>query len=272
MKLYRFRAGEEALDALQAGNFRGVTLANNHIMDFGAVGALETRSRLTGRGIAATGVGLNAAEAVSPAIFPVGGVTVGMVGLTDTMPEWAATHDSPGVAQMTIRNDVASYTMLHRLRQEMVTAGADITILSVHWGPNLVWWPVRRFRMFGRMVSDLGFDVVHGHSAHLLQSVEQRAGRLILYDTGDFIDDYTVLPGLRSDRTAFYRLQIEGGRLSRLTIHPVVNRDETVRLAEPQEAARIAGDLIAKSAARGTRLERNGDVLELNFSGARPTS
>jgi poly-gamma-glutamate synthesis protein (capsule biosynthesis protein) len=52
--------------------------------------------------------------------------------------------------------------------------------------------PPERFRAFARWLIDRGFDVVHGHSAHVFQGVEAYDGGLILYDTGDFVDDCAV--------------------------------------------------------------------------------
>ena len=74
--------------------------------------------------------------------------------------------------------------------------GAEIIVLSVHWGPNYRWWPPHRYRRFAREAVNLGVDIVHGHSAHVLQAVEFHGNGLILYDTGDYMEDFLRRTGI----------------------------------------------------------------------------
>jgi poly-gamma-glutamate synthesis protein (capsule biosynthesis protein) len=67
------------------------------------------------------------------------------------------------------------------------------------------------FRRFARSVVDRGADVYYGHSAHVFQGVEVYRGKPILYDTGDFIDDYAVDDRLRNDRSFVFLVSVEGG-------------------------------------------------------------
>ncbi len=123
--------------------------------------------------------------------------------------------------------------------------------------------PPERFRRFARAVVDLGADVYYGHSAHVFQGVEVYRGKPILYDTGDFIDDYAVDPKLRNDRSFLFRLSMRGGELGRLELFPVSLPYARVELARGEERETILDLMQALSAEMGTVFERREDRLVL---------
>src|SRR5690606_19771452 len=90
-------------------------------------------------------------------------------------------------------------------------AGAELVVLALHWGPNMVTRPCDEFRRFARAAIERGVNVVYGHSAHVFQAVERRNHGLILYDTGDFIDDYAVDPVLRNDWSFIFLVDVRVG-------------------------------------------------------------
>src|SRR5215470_15345067 len=198
-KAFRFRAEPRMAGVLKAGNIRFVSLANNHMLDFDADGLADTIRHLEHAGIAYAGAGRDSAEAMRPAMLEISGLAIGVLAITDNMPEFAAGPNRPGTNYMRIRDDHATLGLIALQIEDMRRRGAQAIFLSSHWGPNLRPWPSSRFRRFARAVRDLGIDVFHGHSAHLLQGVEVSGGRVILYDTGDFLDDYWVFPGIRTD-------------------------------------------------------------------------
>jgi len=134
-------------------------------------------------------------------------------------------------------------------------------VFSNHWGPNMVRRPPEAFRRFARAVVDLGVDVYYGHSAHVFQGVEIYRGKPILYDTGDFIDDYAVDPDLRNDRSFLFRVSVEGGDLKRLELFPVVLPYARVELARGVEREAILDLMQTLSAEMGTTFERREDRL-----------
>jgi poly-gamma-glutamate synthesis protein (capsule biosynthesis protein) len=121
--------------------------------------------------------------------------------------------------------------------------------------------PNQLFRRFARAVIDRGADVYYGHSAHVFQGVEIYKGKLILYDTGDFIDDYAVGERLRNDRSFVFRVSLEGRELRRLTLLPVSLPYARVELARGGEREAILGRMVALSAEMGTNLVRREDWL-----------
>ncbi|MGH6931887.1 MAG: CapA family protein [Dongiaceae bacterium] len=238
-KAFRFRADPRSVDILRAGNVRYVSLANNHMLDFEAEGLVDTLRHLRMAGIAHAGAGRDSAEAVRPAILEVAGLKIGVISITDNMPEFAATIDRPGTNYLRIRTDHVTLSLIAGLIGELRDMGATLIVLSAHWGPNLRPWPPARFRRFAHAVLELGVDVFHGHSAHLTQGLELRDGRVIFYDTGDFLDDYWVFPFIRTDRSCLFLLRIVDGRIAGVRLVPVTLRPGLVRRATNREGQAI---------------------------------
>jgi len=123
--------------------------------------------------------------------------------------------------------------------------------------------PRAAFRRFARAVVDRGADVYYGHSAHVFQGVEIYRGKPILYDTGDFIDDYAVHPDLRNDRSFLFRISMEDGDFRRLELFPVVLPYARVELARDEEREAIFALMEALSAEMSTFFDRREDSLVL---------
>ena len=103
----------------------------------------------------------------------------------------------------------------------------------------------------------------YGHSAHVFQGVEVYRGKPILYDTGDFIDDYAVNDRLRNDRSFVFLVSVEGGEFRRLELFPVVLSFAHTRLATGGERREILRRMELLSAELGTRLLRREGALVL---------
>jgi poly-gamma-glutamate synthesis protein (capsule biosynthesis protein) len=133
--------------------------------------------------------------------------------------------------------------------------------------------PPPAFRAFARGLADDGtVDLFWGHSAHVFQGVERRGSGVILYDTGDFLDDYRTDPRLRNDWSFIFLIDLEGRRLARLRLVPVTLKLAQVNLAEGADAAGICLRMQAAAAQLGTRLTPTAEGLELPLSGAAPAS
>ena len=230
-KAFRYRAAPHAVNVLRAGNIRCVNVANNHALDYGTRGLSETLERLTAGGIAHVGAGLDLAGAVRPTVFDAAGVRLGVIGMTDTMPEFAAGPRRPGTNVIRIDDRNVALGLVALQVAELRRVGAQTVVLSIHWGPNLRTWPPSRFRRFAHAAVELGVDIVHGHSAHLIQGIERWRDGLILYDTGNFLDDYWVFPGVRIDRSFVFLVELHNGRPRHLSIRPVTLRPGRVDLA-----------------------------------------
>lgn len=262
-KAFRYRAHPAAVDVLSAANVRFACLANNHILDQETGGLHDTLCHLDAAGIAYAGAGANSEQAAAPVLREVNGVPVGMMALTDTMPEFSAGPARAGTNYMRIDSGHATLSLIRSSVRELRRAGATVVILSAHWGPNLRPWPPARFRRFARAAIDLGVDVFHGHSAHLLQGAERHAGGVILYDTGNILDDYWVFPFIRIDRSIVFLAEFAGGRLGRLRMIPVSLSRTRARLAVGREFEAIRRRMSRCCARLGAVVALTREGLEL---------
>lgn len=263
IKAFYFRADPApAIAALQAGNYRCLALANNHMLDFAAEGLLDTRRHLAEAGIACAGAGADARQAAAPAMFEAGGLRIGFASITNTVRSFAARPDRPGTNYWKIRTDRTNLerlaTVVHGLRRD----GADVVVLSIHWGPNYRWWPPQRYRRFARQAIELGVDIVHGHSAHVLQAVEYHGKGLILYDTGDYMDDFLAGPGFRSDRSFLFLVEAGPGHPPRLRMIPARLTRAAVNVATGREARIIRSQMIARCRGYAVEIrEADGELV-----------
>ncbi|PSP95722.1 poly-gamma-glutamate biosynthesis protein [Halobacteriales archaeon QS_4_62_28] len=262
-RTYYFRADPDwAIPALAAAGISVASLANNHVLDFGPAALAETRRHLEQAGIAHPGAGPDRSTAFEPAVTDIGGVDVAVVACTDQSPSYAATRSGPGTAYTSL--SVESARTRQRLRRVLAAASEvdpDLVVATLHWGPNWEATPSEEQQQTARWLVDHGVDVVHGHSAHVLQGVETHHGRPIIYDAGDFVDDYVVKDGLHNDRSFLFELVIEDGRVDRLRLTPVEIVDERVRTASERAAKWLRGRMRSLSSAFETTIKRDGRGL-----------
>ncbi|MBI2844293.1 MAG: CapA family protein [Armatimonadetes bacterium] len=262
-KVFYFGADPAAVEALRVANIKCVSLANNHTLDYEAEGLLETLQRLDSAGILHAGAGRSEAEAAAPAVMDVAGVKVGVISFTDNEPPFAAGPYRPGANYIEISDDPATLARVNDSIAQARQAGAQIIIVSLHWGPNMVPRPLENHQAFAAAVIDRGVDLIHGHSAHIFQGVQVRGRGLVLYDTGDFLDDYAVDPELRNDWSFVFLVQIDSEGLRALRMIPLRLRYARVDLARGAEFETIRERMLRLSAELGTHLRKTSEGLEL---------
>jgi poly-gamma-glutamate synthesis protein (capsule biosynthesis protein) len=237
---YRMSPGN--LPVLRAAGIDCCVLANNHVLDWGEVGLLDTLDNLAAAGLRACGAGRDAAAAAAPAVFPmrdgrrvvVHGVALRSSGVP---PGWAASPDRPGVNYAA----EASPETADRLAAGIVASRrpGDITLLSVHWGGNWGYAISAEEQRFARrLIERAAIDVLHGHSSHHRKAIELCRGRPILYGAGDLLNDYEGIAGqeaYRGDLVLLYLVELDGGGgLVRLDLAPF--RVRRFRLERAEEA------------------------------------
>ncbi|WP_247730131.1 CapA family protein [Halovivax limisalsi] len=265
-RAYYFRADPAwAVPALDAGNVRCTALANNHLLDFGPVALRDTVAALDDAGIANAGAGETPAAVYEPATFAAGDATAAAVSFADHYAEYGVREDRPGTAY--VESDPANERTRRIVREAIeraLTLDPDLLVASVHLGPNWVVYPDDDLAAFHRWLIELGADLVHGHSAHVVQGVERYRDGLILHDTGDIVDDYVIKDDLRNDRTFLFEVGLaEDGAPVECRLVPAVIEDETVRRAASGEAAWLRETMRERSAPFGTTYERDGEHLVL---------
>ena len=261
---FHFRADPDwAVPALERAGVDCCALANNHVLDFEEPALYDTLEALDEAGIAHAGAGRTIDEALEPAFVSVADLDVAVCSFTDNVPVFGATEDSPGTAYVEI--DVDDERTRDRVMESLERArrlNPDLLVASLHWGPNMVEEPPEAFQTFGRWLVDQGVDVLHGHSAHVFHGVEIYEGAPILYDTGDFVDDYAVDGRLRNDRSFLFELTVASeGRVTELRLIPTEIDDRAVDVASPEAAAWSRERMRQLSAPFGTSFERDGEAL-----------
>ncbi|MFB9466765.1 CapA family protein [Streptomyces cinereospinus] len=229
-KQVHYRMHPANLPALTVARPDVCVLANNHVLDFGRPGLLETLDALGGAGLRTAGAGRTGAEACAPAVTPLangGRLLVFALGTRSSgvPPDWAATEDGrPGVAHAGGLTAGTAEAVVRRVRG--VKRAGDLAVVSVHWGSNWGYLVPRDQVRFAHALVDGGVDLVHGHSSHHPRPLEVHRDRLILHGCGDFVDDYEGIPGYeeyRDDLRLAYlaTLDADTGRLAALRMVPL---------------------------------------------------
>lgn len=244
-KPFFFRAPPAAATVLHDLGVDCVTLANNHALDFGPVALRDTFEHLTDAGIRWVGAGENERAARAPGVIEHDGVRLGIVGVADHPRDYAAGPDRVGIAYANLGRETPQW-LLETVRQ----LDADIVLVSPHWGPNMTAGPVDHVRRAAAALRAAGATLVAGHSAHVFHGVTDH----ILYDLGDFIDDYAPDPVLRNDLGLLFLVHFDGPHPVRLEAVPLALDFCFTRLAEPAEAAWIARRFRQACAACGTEV------------------
>ncbi len=227
-RVFYFRAIPLAAQALSLAGIDYVSLANNHTLDFGEDGLLETLTHLAEHGIAHAGAGRNLQEAAQPALLEAGGVKVGVVSFADQFQEYAATASTPGT------NVIA------------------ITTQPPHFS---------RVKEAIRAAREAGADIFHGHSAHIFQGIEIYKGKPILYDTGDLVDDYYTAPWLPTEQQFLFLLTASPAGVEKVELIPLVITQCQVNRAGGAETTAAFHRMKELCAEFGSQVDMEGDRL-----------
>jgi poly-gamma-glutamate synthesis protein (capsule biosynthesis protein) len=209
-KVFRFRAPVASAQALASLGVDCVTLANNHALDFGPDGLLDTFAHLESAGLAWVGAGVDLDQACTPAVLEAGGSRLGVIAMADHPADYAAAPARPGVAYADLgRRDLPDW-----LPEAIGGLDADAILVSPHWGPNMLAEPVAHVRAAARALLEAGATLIAGHSAHVFHGLDRR----ILYDLGDFLDDYAVDPKLRNDLGLLFLVDLDGDKIEAIPL------------------------------------------------------
>ncbi len=260
-KAFYFGAPPDAADSLVDAGVDLVSLANNHSLDFGRQGLVDTLALLRERGIAVAGAGLNVEKALAPAVVDRAGIRFGMAAFCDHQGDFAAGPDQPGIAFLDLDDELSARKRFQESLDRMRELGVEWPILSLHWGPNMVWKPSRRLVRLARAAIDLGYAALFGHSAHIFHGIEFYKGRPIFYSTGDLVDDYAVDPEFENDGQLLFEVSLTGLAVREIALHPVFIDDCRTVLAKGREFERITRRAVALCADMGTLVRRDKDRL-----------
>jgi poly-gamma-glutamate synthesis protein (capsule biosynthesis protein) len=243
-------------------------LANNHALDWGIPGLVETLDTLDQEQIKYAGAGRNLVEARAPAIVETGEdarVILFSLGSTSSgIPaEWSAQTNRPGLNIL----ETQPKDPVHLLAKEIGTVkrNGDIVIVSIHWGSNWGYKiPPAQKQIAHRFIDEAGVDIVHGHSSHHVKAIEVYKDRLVLYGCGDFFNDYEGITGyeqFRGDLGLMYFAEIDSttGELFALRMIPTQVRRFRLNRAPSIDSEWVA-DLLNREGKRfNTRVQRRAE-------------
>jgi poly-gamma-glutamate capsule biosynthesis protein CapA/YwtB (metallophosphatase superfamily) len=181
-KTYAYRTSPKVIPDLVESGIDVLNLANNHILDYGLQGMLDTFDHLDQAGLKRIGAGKDVEEAYAPVVIEKYGMKIAFFGFSQVVPElwWKADKDHPGVAE--------TYNYTRPVEAiESVRSQVDLIVVTAHWGNENIDTPDKRQTEMAYRYIDAGADLVIGGHPHVLQSIESYKGKWIAYSLGNFI-------------------------------------------------------------------------------------
>jgi len=283
-----FRADPATLFGVAWAGFDVLSMANNHMNDYGPKALAETLDFIDLLGMRRCGAGIDAEDARAPAVIDRDGVRFVFLGYAE--PIWSvvaarsaaaarayaraearlACSPSPPHASYvadTSRAGVAPMetgAILADIRRVRNILAPDYLFVSLHWGEEHQHMPSESQRTLARAIIDAGATAVLGHHPHVLQALERYHGGLIIYSLGNFVFD---MASSQTYDSAAVRLVVEGGRLSHADIVPLDIERTTYRpvMAPAAEAARRLADMQRWSSSTHTDILIEGTTGRLSF-------
>jgi poly-gamma-glutamate capsule biosynthesis protein CapA/YwtB (metallophosphatase superfamily) len=228
-----------------------LSLANNHLMDYGKEGLLSTIEALRNAGLRHVGAGANRHEACAPLLLEVAGRRVAFLARSAVVvssPSYAG-ENVPGVASLEPDDTVAA---IRASRSQ-----ADIVVVLIHWGIEEYSYPSPTQRELARRLVDAGADVILGHHPHVLQGIEHCGSGVVAYSLGNFLFNEFDWIHMRPDGTVTRQeLRLTPGNVKGVVAafdlteaeRPVVT--ETFTRIEPHGRVRVDEDPARKAEAR----------------------
>ncbi|WPC07093.1 CapA family protein [Pseudomonas benzenivorans] len=234
-----YRMNPANLPLLEVAGIDCCALANNHVLDWGETGLIDTLHGLNAHGLSHAGAGLDQEDATAPAILPLPGGRLLLFAFatedSGVPADWAAAPQRAGVARLA---DLSRQS-LEQIAQHIQTAKqpGDRVVASIHWGGN--WGfaiPEEQIDFAHGLIEEAGVDLLHGHSSHHIKAIEVYRQHLILYGCGDLLDDYEGIDGYaayRGDLGLLYFADLDAhGRLSSLELQPTRQQRLSIQRAE----------------------------------------
>lgn len=223
-KTFAFRSKPDTLEGLVYAGIDGVTLANNHILDYGPQAMLDTITHLKRRKIGYTGAGSNIDEAFKPFVKTVKGKKIAVIGASRVVPDnsWIASKNKPGVA--------GAYAMEPLLSHIKKSAKeSDVTIVYIHWNQEFADYPEDYARKMAKQMIDAGADIIIGSHSHTLMGIEYYKGKPIYYSLGNFVFNRSTRGGDKTLLSMMVHIDIRGSKTtSRITPVKIIQGQPTL--------------------------------------------
>ena len=234
------RSHRDAAQALRAGGFTAVSLANNHLRDAGDRGVLDTLDACSAAGLRCVGAGADRRAALTPLLVDIGGFTVGILAVAEHEFSIAGSR-RPGAAPL------EPYATPVRVRE--LSSQADAVIVIVHGGNELYALPSPRLRSLAHSLVASGAGAVVFHHQHVYSGVEVVGGAAIAYGTGNFYfpPRFSRNPGWRKGYMVSLVVSTSGIGSFRLVPYRQSDPTPSVLPLAEREVAEVATDVLSLS-------------------------
>ncbi len=291
-KWSNLRSDPDVIHDVRAMGVHAVTLANNHMYDYGPDALADTLEACRGAGMARCGAGSDLDGALAPAMLRAGGAGVALLSVACTLPiESSARPGKPGIAPIGVRwsfeVDVgltveqpgtvpAVHTSASAADQKVVCdrvaalrAAGHTVIVGIHWGVPERWMSPYLGRLaeyqrpLGHALIEAGAEIVFGHHSHSLHPIEVYRGKPIFYSAGNFL--FEDPRAFMAPESIIAQVTLTAGSgCSNITIVPVIlDAHGFPELATGTGAARVCGLLADLSREFDTAFEDEGDRVRL---------
>ena len=239
------RADPETVHAISALNPSLITIGNNHILDQGSQGCLDTMKTLSDAGISFIGAGKCLDEAAEPFIIDTGEGTVGIYNCTE-YEFAAASKNAPGGNPY---DPLESFDAVRALKEK-----CGVVIVLYHGGKEFYRYPSPALQRICRKFAECGAGLVICQHTHCIGCAEEYAGAHIVYGQGNFVFDRKETEYKKTG--LFVECSVENGRIKEVSYVPFVKAKECVRLAEKN----ISDTILAEMSQRSSRIMEEGFI------------
>lgn len=252
-KQFTFLAAPEALGGAKNAGIDILTLANNHVLDYGPEAMLETIRHLEYYGIKHTGAGENQTSALKPVIINVNNVTVGVLAFSYVFPSgwWVAGENKAGL------NSGYNYELVFSSVNEL-SKKTDITVVSLHWGRELADKPSVEQQKLARQLVEQGANIVIGHHPHVLQGLELYKNGLIAYSAGNFI--FTLSNDIRGRQSMILQVDADSSGITAARVLPAWIEFGKTLSANEQGSSTVIRRLQDLSRNLDTNIDDRGEI------------
>lgn len=185
--IYSFRADPRAIEGLLHAGLGVLSIANNHIWDYGADATNDTISLLEDAGIGVIGGGADYEQAHKAFIKEVKGVKIAFLGYTNLVPVLTTSKTSkPAIASLDVSEIISDISESKKV--------ADLVVVSLHWGNEYETIQSLEQEKIAKALVNAGAKLIIGHHPHVVQPVEEYDGSFIAYSLGNFVFDQNFSP------------------------------------------------------------------------------
>ncbi|MCI8326913.1 MAG: CapA family protein [Lachnospiraceae bacterium] len=248
-KQFTFRVDPSYVKIFQEMGVDMVTLANNHVLDYGDDALMDTLETLEQAEILYAGAGEQREQAMQLQVKEVNGVRIGMLAASRVIPEvsWNIENHQPGV--------FCTYDpslLLEKVRA--AKNSCDYLFVYIHWGVERNTEPEEYQKNLARQYIDAGADAIIGSHPHVLQGIEFYQGNPIFYSLGNFIFNQNI------ERTMAVKLEIDKKGNTQVCLFPATAIDGKTNLLEREKREVFYQGL--EEISFGIQIDENGVVTE----------